>query len=41
MGPNVGAVLAEWLDSAAKDAEQIGPDPHALAVARQINGTTR
>jgi len=30
--------LADWLDSAAIDAEQIGPDPHALAVARAING---
>jgi hypothetical protein len=36
MGPNVGALLADWLDSAAEDAEQIGPDPHALAVARAI-----
>ena len=29
--------LANWLDSAAVDAEQIGPDPHALATARAIN----
>jgi hypothetical protein len=36
MGPNVGTVLADWLNSAAEDAEQIGPDPHALAVARAI-----
>lgn len=38
MGPTVGLTLADWLDSAAEDAEQIGPDPHALAVARAING---
>lgn len=37
MGPNVGTLLAAWLDSAAVDAEQIGADPHALAVARAIN----
>lgn len=36
--PTVGAALANWLESAAEDAEQIGPDPHALAVARAING---
>ncbi|MCL7377443.1 hypothetical protein [Streptomyces sp. 35G-GA-8] len=39
MGPTLGLLVAEWLDSAAEDAEQIGPDRHALAVARQINGT--
>lgn len=38
MDPTVGLALADWLDSAAVDAEQIGPDPHALAVARAING---
>lgn len=38
MGPAVGLALADWLDSAAEDAKQIGPDPHALAVARAING---
>jgi len=38
MHPGVGLALADWLDSAAIDAEQIGPDPHALAVARAING---
>ena len=38
MGPNVGVALADWLDSAAEDAEQIGADFRALAVARQING---
>ncbi|MYZ37108.1 MULTISPECIES: hypothetical protein [unclassified Streptomyces] len=31
--------LADWLDSAAEDAEQIGADYRALAVARQINRT--
>jgi hypothetical protein len=40
MGPPVGTALADWLDSAAEDAEQIGPDYHALAVARQILGDT-
>lgn len=30
--------LARWLRSAARDALEIGPDPHALAVARAING---
>ncbi|MFJ9029783.1 hypothetical protein ACIRQP_14865 [Streptomyces sp. NPDC102274] len=40
MHPGVGAALAAWLDSAADDAEQIGPDHHALAVARQINART-
>jgi hypothetical protein len=37
MGPTVGIALADWLDSAAEDAEQIGPDPHAVATARAIN----
>lgn len=37
-GPDVADALAYWLDSAAEDAEQIGPDPHALAVARAILG---
>lgn len=36
MHPSVGLALADWLDSAAEDAEQIGPDPHALAVARAL-----
>ena len=40
MGPNVGALLADWLDSAAEDAMQIGPDPRALAVARAVNAAT-
>lgn len=31
--------LARWLRSAARDAREIGPDPHALAVARAINGS--
>ncbi|MEV4975570.1 hypothetical protein [Streptomyces scopuliridis] len=33
-----GPALAAWLDSAAEDAEQIGADRHALAVARAITG---
>ena len=37
MHPGVGHALADWLDSAAEDAEQIGADFRALAVARQIN----
>ncbi|MFF5670289.1 hypothetical protein [Streptomyces hygroscopicus] len=36
MDPTVGLAIAAWLDSAAADAEQVGPDPHAIAVARQI-----
>lgn len=39
MHPGVGAALADWLDSAAEDAEQIGPDYRALAVARHILGS--
>ncbi|MER7788572.1 hypothetical protein [Streptomyces sp. NPDC097640] len=38
MGPTAGLAIAAWLDSAAEDAEQIGADPHALAVARQLLG---
>ncbi|MFG3046293.1 hypothetical protein ACGFZR_15355 [Streptomyces sp. NPDC048241] len=30
--------LARWLKSAARDAREVGSDPHALAVARVING---
>ena len=37
--PNAVIELARWLRSAARDAREIGPDPHALAVARAINGT--
>ena len=37
MGPDVGEKLARWLDAAAQDAREIGPDPHALAMARTIN----
>lgn len=29
--------LARWLQSAARDAVEIGPDPHAVAVARAVN----
>jgi hypothetical protein len=38
MGPGVGLALADWLESAAEDAEQIGADHRALTVARAING---
>lgn len=38
MHPGVGLALADWLDSAAQDAELIGPDHRALAVARQLLG---
>ena len=38
--PGVGTALADWLDSAAEDAEQIGPSPHALAVARAVLGSS-
>ncbi|MFC8515513.1 hypothetical protein [Streptomyces sp. NPDC057257] len=38
LDPAVGLLFADWLDAAAVDAEQIGPAPHALAVARAING---
>jgi hypothetical protein len=37
MHPGVGTAIADWLDSAAYDAGMIGPDHHALAVARLIN----
>jgi hypothetical protein len=37
--PNAVTELARWLRSAARDAREIGPDPHALAVARAINGS--
>lgn len=38
MHPGVGLALADWLESAARDAEQIGPDPFALTVAGQLLG---
>jgi hypothetical protein len=37
--PGVGKALADWLDSAAVDAEQIGPDHRALAVVRALLGS--
>jgi hypothetical protein len=40
MHPGVGKALADWLQSAARDAVEIGPDPHALVVARAINAAT-
>jgi hypothetical protein len=40
MHPGVGAAIANWLDDAAVDAEQIGANHHALAVARAILGQT-
>ncbi|MFI1562166.1 hypothetical protein ACH4ZX_03730 [Streptomyces sp. NPDC020490] len=39
MHSGVGEKLTRWLRSAARDAREIGPDPHALAVARAINGS--
>lgn len=36
--PEAVMELSRWLRSAARDAREIGPDPHALAVARAING---
>lgn len=38
--PTVVLELARWLQSAARDAREIGPDPHALAVARAVNAAT-
>ncbi|WP_326811663.1 hypothetical protein [Streptomyces scopuliridis] len=38
--PTLGLLVADWLASAAEDADQIGPDHQALAVARQINAST-
>ncbi|MCF0086658.1 MULTISPECIES: hypothetical protein [unclassified Streptomyces] len=37
--PQAVTELARWLRSAARDAREIGPDPHALATARAILGT--
>ncbi|MEH0542965.1 hypothetical protein QA802_07750 [Streptomyces sp. B21-105] len=39
MHPGVGKALAAWLESAARDAREIGPDPHALTIARAVLGT--
>lgn len=39
MHPLVGIALADWLDSAAEDAETIGLDPFAVAVARAFLGS--
>lgn len=36
MHPPVALALADWLDSAARDAEEIGPDPFALRAARAV-----
>lgn len=36
MHPGIGLAVTDWLESAAENAEQIGPDPRALAVARQL-----
>ncbi|MFE6868343.1 hypothetical protein ACFVFS_17475 [Kitasatospora sp. NPDC057692] len=38
MHPGVGLLVADWLDSAATDAEMVGPDVQALAVARAVLG---
>jgi hypothetical protein len=37
--PELASLLADWLDRAAEDAEQIGANFHALAVARLVNGS--
>lgn len=34
--PEAVLELSRWLRSAARDAREIGPDPHALAVARAL-----
>ncbi|MET9012294.1 hypothetical protein ABZX74_15450 [Streptomyces olivaceoviridis] len=34
--PNAVIELTRWLRSAARAAREIGPDPHALAVARTL-----
>lgn len=36
--PKAVIELARWLRSAARDAREIGPDPHAVAVARALLG---
>lgn len=41
MHPGVGVALALWLDDAARDAVEIGPDPYALGVARLVLGEQR
>lgn len=38
MHPLVGLAVAAWLDSATRDAEEIGADPSAVAVARAYLG---
>ena len=38
MDPTVGLAVADWLESAAEDAEHIGPDPHAVVGPRAILG---
>lgn len=40
MDPTLGTAIADWLDSAATDAEMVGPDHRALTVARLINQET-
>lgn len=37
----LGEPLAQWLDEAAEDASRFRPSPHALAVARALNGDAR
>ncbi|MYU20784.1 hypothetical protein [Streptomyces sp. SID8352] len=39
MGPVVGLALADWLEAAAADAQEIGASPQALAVAHQLLGS--
>lgn len=40
LSPHVAAALAVWLRSAADDADEIGPDFRAVAVARALLGET-
>lgn len=40
MDPTLALMLADWLDSAAYEAELVGADRFALALAEHINGRT-
>ena len=40
MDPTTALLLADWLDSAAYEAELVGADRFALALAEHINGRT-
>lgn len=41
MHPGVAVALALWLDDAARDAVEIGPDPYAVGMARAVLGEQR